>query len=307
MASKLLRSVLAVTTAVVGGVALLAGPAAATVGTGAITLPGATGTEGVAAAGGTGFYAGDLLTGDVYLGDIRTGTAAKVVHAPAGRWAVGMKADLADHLLFVAGGPTGDGYVYDTRSGSPVAAYHFASAPTFVNDVALVPGGAWFTDSSRATLYFVPVVDGVPGALTTLALSGPAADTSGAFNNNGIQATADGRWLLVAHTGQGAVNVVDPTTGTSRALPGVSVPNVDGILLSGRTLWAVRNFDNEVVQFQLAGDLSGGTQTAVLTSPLFEVPTTVARLGDRLVVANAKFDTGLPPTAPSYEAVVIRR
>ena len=69
----------------------------------------------------------------------------------------------------------------------------------------------------------------------------------------------------------------------------------------------MRNFDNEVVQYQLAGDLSGGTQTAVLTSPLFEVPTTVARVGDRLVVANAKFDTGLPPTAPSYEAVVIRR
>jgi hypothetical protein len=307
MATRLLRSVLAVTTALVGVVALLGAPAGAAAGVEAVTLPGATGTEGVAAAGGTRFYAGDLLTGDVYLGDVRTGSATTVVHAPAGRWAVGMKADLADHLLFVAGGPTGDGYVYDTRSGAPVAAYHFASAPTFVNDVALVPGGAWFTDSARAVLYFVPVVGGEPGASSSLPLSGPAADTSGQFNNNGIQATADGRWLLVAHTGQGAVNVVDPTTGASRAVAGVSVPNVDGILLSGRTLWAVRNFDNEVVELQLAGDLSSGSVQAVLTSPLFEVPTTVARLGDRLVVANAKFDTGLPPTASSYEAVVIRR
>ena len=307
MASKLLRSVLAVTTAVMGSVALLGGPAVAAIHTGAIPLPGATGTEGVAAAGGTRFYAGDLLTGDVYLGDIRAGTAARFVHAPAGRWAVGMKADLPDHLLFVAGGPTGDGYVYDTRTGLPVASYHFASAPTFVNDVALVHGGAWFTDSSRAALYFVPVVQGVPAAFSTLALSGPAADTSSGFNSNGIQATPDGRSLLVAHTGQGAVNVVDPSTGTSHPLAGVSVPNVDGILLSGRTLWAVRNFDNEVVEFRLAGDLASGTETAVLTSPLFEVPTTVARLGDRLVVANAKFDTGLPPTASGYEAVVLRR
>jgi sugar lactone lactonase YvrE len=293
--------------AALASLALISPSAGAAVGQGAIVLPGATGTEGVAAAGGTAFYAGDLLTGDVYRGDIRTGTASKFVDAPPGRWATGMKADRADHLLFVAGGPTGDGYVYDTSTRAPVASYHFGDAPSFINDVALAPGGAWFTDSSRALLYFVPVTDGVPGAFSTLSLSGPAADLSGAFNSNGIQATGDGSTLLVAHSGQGAVNLVDPGTGASRPIAGVNVPNVDGILLEGRTLWAVRNFDNEVVEFQLAGDLSSGRQTAVLTSPLFEVPTTVARIGDRLVVANAKLDTGLPPTASSYEAVVIRR
>jgi len=293
--------------AALAAVTLVAQPAAAALVGGAIVLPGATGTEGVAAAGGTRFYAGDLTTGDVYLGDLRTGTATKVVHAPAGRFAAGMKADLADHLLFVSGGPTGQGYVYDTRSGAPVASYQFGSAPSFINDVALVPGGAWFTDSSRAALYFVPVVDGVPGAFSTLPLSGPAAQLGGQFNNNGIQATADGRTLLVAHTAEAAVNLVDPMTGSSRPIVGVSVPNVDGILLSGRTLWAVRNFDNTVTELQLSGDLSSGQVRSTLTSPLFEIPTTVARLGSRLVVANAKFDTGFPPTASSYEAVVIRR
>jgi hypothetical protein len=293
--------------AALAALALVSQPAAAAIVAGATVLPGATGTEGVAAAGGTTFYAGDLVTGDVYLGDIRTGSATKFVHAPAGRFATGMKADLASHLLFVSGGPTGDGYVYDTRSGEPVAAYHFASAPTFINDVALVPGGAWFTDSLRAALYFVPVVDGVPGAFSTLQLTGPAAQLGGQFNNNGIQATADGRTLLVAHTAEAAVNLVDPATGSSRPVRGVSVPNVDGILLSGRTMWAVQNFDNEITEWQLAGDLSSGQLRTSLTSPLFEVPTTVARLGDRLVAVNAKFDTGFPPTASSYEAVVIRR
>jgi len=307
MSTRLSRSVVSAAAAAVGVLALLASPAAASIAEGAIVLPGATGTEGVAAAGGTTFYAGDFLTGDVYLGDIRTGTAAKVVHAPAGRWAVGMKADLADHLLFVAGGPTGAGYVYDTRSGAAVASYQFASAPTFINDVALVPGGAWFTDSSRAVLYFVPVSGGVPGAFTTLALSGPAAQLGGQFNNNGIQATSDGATLLVSHTAEAAVNLVDPVTGASRPIAGVSVPNVDGILLSGRTMWAVQNFDNKITEWQLSGDLSSGQFHTSLTSPLFEVPTTVARLGDRLVAVNAKFDTGFPPTASSYEAVVIRR
>ena len=307
MTTRLSRSVLSAAAGGLGVLALLASPAAASIVEGAIVLPRATGTEGVAAAGGTRFYAGDLLTGDVYLGDLRTGTAAKVVHAPAGRWAVGMKADLATHLLFVAGGPTGAGYVYDTRSGAPVAAYPFAPAPSFINDVALVPGGAWFTDSARAALYFVPVSGGMPGAFTTLPLSGPAAQLPGQFNNNGIQATADGGTLLVAHTAEAAVNLVDPVTGASRTISGVSVPNVDGILLSGRTLWAVQNFDNKITEWQLSGDLSSGQLRTSYTSPLFEVPTTVARLGDRLVAANAKLDTGLPPTASSYEAVVIKR
>ncbi len=307
MSTRPMRYAASLATAVVGAITLFAAPAGAALSEGTITLPGATGTEGVAAAGGTRFYAGDLLTGDVYLGDLRTGTASKAVHAPAGRWAVGMKADLGDHLLFVAGGPTGAGYVYDTRNGSSVASYQFASAPSFINDVALVPGGAWFTDSSRAALYFVSVSDGVPGPFSTLALSGPAADTSGQFNNNGIQAAVDGQLLLVAHSAQGAVNVVDPATGTSRAISGVSVPNVDGILLSGRTLWAVRNFDNQVVELQLSGDLSSGQVRSVLTSPSFEVPATVAKLGSRLVVSNTKFDTGLPPTASSYDVVVLRR
>ena len=52
--------------AALASLALISPSASAAVGEGAIVLPGATGTEGVAAAGGTSFYAGDLLTGDVY-------------------------------------------------------------------------------------------------------------------------------------------------------------------------------------------------------------------------------------------------
>jgi len=37
------------------------------------------------------------------------------------------------------------------------------------------------------------------------------------------------------------------------------------------------------------------------------VSTTVARFGNRLALVNAKFDTGFPPTATSYEVVVIER
>src|SRR5512139_3490749 len=72
-----------------------------------IVLPGATSTEGIARGAGSTFYAGDLFAGDIYRGDIRKGTAALFIDAPAGRMALGMKADIAHHLLFVAGGFTG--------------------------------------------------------------------------------------------------------------------------------------------------------------------------------------------------------
>ena len=44
-----------------------------------------------------------------------------------------------------------------------------------------------------------------------------------------------------------------------------------------------------------------------ITSSLFEFPTTIARFGSRLAVANAKFDTGFPPTATQFEVNVVPR
>ena len=126
---------------------------------------GATSAEGIAAGRGATFYAGDLFAGDIFRGNIRRGTAELFIDAPAGRMAVGMAADLRHDLLFVAGGFTGQGYVYDLGTGATVASYQFATPPaTVINDVAVTRRGAWFTDSVQGQLYFVPVSRaGVPG------------------------------------------------------------------------------------------------------------------------------------------------
>jgi hypothetical protein len=83
------------------------------------------------------------------------------------------------------------------------------------------------------------------------------------------------------------------------------VPFVDGIVLEGRRLWAVQNFTNQVSRIRLAPDLTSGLVEEVITSDLFQIPTTAARFGSRLAVVNAKFDTGFPPTADQFEVVVI--
>lgn len=272
-----------------------------------IVLPGATSAEGIASGAGSTFYAGDLFGGDIYRGDIRQGTAEKFIDNPPGRNAVGLRVDLDDRLLFVAGGFTGAGYVYDTDTGATVATYQFAGAGSIINDVAVTADGAWFTNSFAAELYFVPVVDGAPGPFRTLALSGPAGDTSGEFNNNGIQATADGSTLVVAHSAQGALNLVDPDTGASTTVAGLSLPTVDGIVLEGRTVYAAQNGLEQIAQVRLSGDLRSGTVTKVITSDLFAIPATVARFGDELAAVNAHFDTGFPPTSPTYEVVVVDR
>ena len=267
-----------------------------------IVLPGASSAEGIARGSGSTFYAGDLFGGDIFRGDVQSGTAELFIDAPDGRMAVGMAFDRRHHLLFVAGGAGGTGYVYDTDAGVPVASYEFSDQPTFINDVTVTRHGAWFTDSARARLYFVPID---LGEHSTLDLDGPAADLSADFNNNGIQATADGKTLIVAHSGTGLLNTVDPRDGSSDTIAGVSVPSVDGILLKGGQLYAVQNFLNQIAEVSLRPDLSSGTVENVVTSDLFQIPTTVARFGDRLAAVNAKFDTGLPPTADQYEVVLV--
>ena len=273
-----------------------------------ITLPGATSAEGIATGTGSSFFAGDLFKGDIYRGDLRSGLASLFVDAPAGRMALGLKVDVPHDLLFVAGGFDGRAFVYDTRTGEDVAVLQLANPAlgTAINDVIVADGAAWFTDSSHPNLYRVPIgPDGSIGAPSTLVLTGPAAHLSGQFNLNGIAATPNGDTLIAAHSGDGALYTVDPGTGASAAIAGANVPNVDGILFEAGRLWAVQNFSNQVTELRLSSDLSSATVEGVITSDHFQIPTTVARNGTRLALVNAKFDTGLPPTATTFEVVIV--
>jgi hypothetical protein len=268
-----------------------------------ILLDGAKGAEGIAAAGSTKFFAGDLVTGDIYRGDILKDKAAKFIDAPDGRVAVGMKADRHNDLLFVAGGPTGQAYVYDTDTGKTVKTYQLTKKEAFINDVALTDHGAWFTNSRQAELYFIPVDDdGDLGSVRTLALKGPAADTSKQFNLNGIAYSRDARRLVVAHSGNAALYTVSPRTGASTAITGVKVPNVDGVLVKGDTVWAVQNFSNQISRIRVNFHESTAKLREVITSRDFNIPTTVALFDDTLAAVNAKFGV---PNARTFEVVTV--
>lgn len=263
-----------------------------------INLPDGFQPEGIANADEQ-FYAGSIATGAVYRGSLRTGKGAVFVQPQAGRSAIGLKADRG--RLFVAGGNTGMAYVYDARTGRDVTSYTLATGNTFVNDVVVTRQAAWFTDSFKPVLYRVPLgPNGRPGAASavkTVQLSGDYQHGSG-FNVNGIDATANGKTLVIVQSGTGKLFTVTPA-GLTREIAlagGESVPNGDGILLDGRTLYVVQNQLNVVAKISLAPNLRSGRVLRRIANAGLDVPTTVADFGSRLYAVNARFGTAATPT-----------
>ena len=260
--------------------------------------------EGIATGAGSTIYSGSRADGSIWKGDLRTGEGEILVDTD-GRVAVGLKVDRG--LLFVAGGPTGDAYVYDAGTGEEIAVLDLTDDPSFVNDVIVTMDAAWFTDSQSAVLYRVALgPDGTPtGEVETVPLSGDWQQVVG-FNANGVAATPDGRTLLVVNSTTGILYNIDPGTGEAVAVDtgDAALTSGDGILLHGRTLLVVRNRLNEVLELQLSPDLLSATVVDTLTDPDFDVPTTIALHGSRLYAVNARFST--PPTpATEYNIVLV--
>lgn len=121
-------------------------------------------------------------------------------------------------------------------------------------------------------------------------------------NANGIATTPDGRALLVVNSTSGLLYRVDPRSGSATVvdLGGALLTNGDGLLREGRTLYAVQNRLNSIAVVELDRT---GVVTSAITSPDFDVPTTIARSGKSFYLPNARFST--PPT-PTTEYWVTR-
>ena len=273
-----------------------------------IALPDGFQPEGIVAGDGNDFYVGSLADGSIYRGDFRTGEG-EVIYTPAdGGVAVGLAFDQATKYLYVSGGATGGAYVLDTRTQEVVATYDFGGS--FVNDVALTKDAAYFTESFAPNLYVAELDrNGAPtGDSETLTLAGEFDFAPTGFNANGIEATPNGKELIVVNSTFGALYLVDPTTAVAERidLGGETVVNGDGILLVGKTLYVVQNSFNQIAEVALAPDYLTGTITAIITDDAFRVPTTVTRKGSTLYAVNARFGTPPGPNV-EYEVVGVKR
>jgi sugar lactone lactonase YvrE len=296
-------------TAVIGTLALVVVAAAAAQSfPEVIELPNGWRPEGIEAGKRNTLYVGSIPTGAIRQIDARTGESFTLVQPIAGRSATGLEYDRRGERLFVAGGGTGRAYVYDAKSGAPLADYLLTpAAPTFINDAVLTRDAVYFTDSMRPWLYRLSLGrrGALPSEAETIPLSGDYAHQPG-FNLNGIEATRDGRTLIAVQTSTASLFKIDAKTGVADRieLTGGDVANGDGLLLEGRTLYVVQNRLNRVAVIRLSPDLGEGTIVRHLTHPALDVPTTIDRSAGRLYLPNARF--GIPePDKAAYQVVNI--
>jgi sugar lactone lactonase YvrE len=289
---------------VMAGVALVPATAGAATFPDTIRLPDGWQPEGIAAGRGTSLYVGSIPTGAVWKGDARTGQGDVLVPGrPGERSAIGIKVDRRNRL-FVAGGATGKAFVYDARTGADLASYQLATpgAATFVNDVVVTDKAAWFTDSSAAQLYELPLGRHgrlpAPDEVRTLALTGDF-QLGASPNLNGIVAARGGRTLLSVQTSTGKLFRINPRTGVTRQvdLGGTALENGDGMLLAGRVLFVVQNRSNQIAVVVLSKSLDRGRVVSTITDDDLDVPTTIAFQAGHLYAVNARFGTTDPQPA----------
>lgn len=285
-----------------------------------ISLPIGWQPEGITAGSGSSFYVGSLVDGAIYRGDFGSGQGDVWVQGQSGQMAMGMYVDPRTNYLFVAGGLSGQGRVYDTATGTLLKIYQFQEVLNtspfniLVNDVIVTRDAAYFTDSFDAFLYRVPLgSDGAlpdQAAVNRIPLSGdfvlaPQVPGKLILNCNGIEATPDGRWLVIVQTITGYLFRVDPATGLTKLidLGGATVPVGDGLLFGGSRLYVVQNSFNIAV-VNLNHDFTSGTIERTINDPDFRVPSTIAGCGDSLYVVNARF--GVPnPDQAEYDIVKV--
>jgi hypothetical protein len=271
-----------------------------------ISLPNGFAPEGIDIRGTT-FYVGSIPTGAVFRGSLLTGTGTTFVTPPAGRAAAGLEVDHRGRL-FVSGAGTGRAFVYDADTGADLASYQLATGPSFINDVVVTRQAVWFTDSTNQVLYKLVLGPHgeLPAQAQTVPLTGDIHYTTG-FNANGIDATRNGKTLVIVQSNTGLLFTVDPATGVARAidLGGTLVRNGDGILLQGKRLYVVQNFDNLITVLRLRHHLQNGTVVRQITDSRFDVPTTIDRFGPWLYAVNARFTTPATPST-TYTVVGVR-
>lgn len=268
-----------------------------------IPLPNGFQPEGIVTGRGNTFFVGSLAGGAIYRGDLRTGEGEVLVPSVEGRVAVGLSHDHRSNNLFVAGGPTGEAFVYEARTGDEASAYTLTDQETFVNDVVVTSTAAYFTDSFRPFLYRVSLESGgqLPdqSAVEEFPLGGDFESIPDAFNANGIDAPPNEKFLLVVNSATGLLYKVDPASGHANLidLGEETLTAGDGILLDGKTLYVVRNQHNLIAVVELEQDATQGELVREITNPDFDVPTTVAESGNVLYAVNARFGIADPENA----------
>jgi hypothetical protein len=253
--------------------------------------------EGVAS-DGRHFFVGATGDGTIYRGTLGDRTVHTFIPGATGRASVGMK--VAKGKLYVAGGPTGNIYVYDVRHPrrAPIT---LATGPGgFLNDLVVTArGDVYVTDSFRPTLWHVAADQLKPGGTVDgIDVSVDIPYTAGAFNLNGIVKFRGGRELIVVNTSDGKLYRIQVHAHGAPRIMAVDAPALvggDGMIVDRGQLVVVRGNPASLTFLDLGDRRTEASIDRVVTDATLRGPSTVAAAAGRYLVVNADFTTSTTP------------
>ena len=263
------------------------------------------------------FFTANAETGAVFEIN-RKGDSARVVVpegvlAPVGTMtfpvALGMKVDSADRL-WIAGGRTGRMSVVDIESGRVLKQVTAPSgAGSLINDVVLVGGAGYFTDTRTPTLWRLAAQGNRIGDLeawTTFADT--PIEYDGGNNLNGITVTPDGAALVVVQMDKGLLFLIDLASKAIRKVDTTSIPlsGGDGLVMVGDLVYVVRQPAGEIVTLKMQPDPLLATVVNRFRDPSLKWPATALLVDDSLMVVNSQFNARVtkPASSPFTFAIV---
>jgi hypothetical protein len=244
------------------------------------------------------FYVGATGDGTIYRGQLGDPTVHTFIPGVSGRAAVGLKTFKGK--LYVAGGPTGQIFVYNLRHPQTAPVTLDTGVGGFLNDLVVTgKGDVYVTDSFRPTLWHVAADQVKPGgSVDAISVSPEIPYTAGAFNLNGIVKFRGGRELLVVNTADGKLYRIRFDQAGGRTITPVDAPALvggDGMIVDKGKLVVVRGDPASLTFLKLNEGRSRARILDVVTDPTLLGPSTVAAARDRYLVVNADFNTSTQP------------
>jgi Cu-Zn family superoxide dismutase len=250
------------------------------------------------------FFVGATADGTIYRGTLHDPTVSEFIAFPAdsGRSSIGMK--VRRGLLYVAGGATGNIYVYDLATKATVATFA-TGAGGFLNDLVVTrKGDVYVTDSFRPMLWHVTgaQVQAGLGTPEPIDVAPKIEFVAGEFNLNGIVQREHGKQLIVVNSTTGKLYRVNLTRDGSDARSikrihgvGTRLTGGDGMIVDRGRLVVVIGDPATLNFVKLRHHHLRARVTNVRSDKTLTGPSTVARAKDRYLVVNADFATSTTP------------
>jgi len=253
------------------------------------------------------FYVGATNGGTVFRADIATGEV-RVFASGEQPTAIGMEVDTYGRL-WVAGGPSGSVFVYDTANGELLRSYATPDADdTFLNDLTFVNDAVYVTDSMRPELFRIEAGETLGQLTAFVTFEGTPFEYQEGFNANGIVTSPDESSVLIVQSNTGLLFRVELDT---REVSQATAPDLsagDGMFRQDDVLYVVRNQLGQVERLRLSpsGDAALADPDGPVTSAAFEFPTTAIVHEDSLFVVNSQFDRQDGQPDLPFEVVRVR-